>query len=72
MTPTAVRGCSPWMEWLPKLVSTFYVFDAGKDCAVLDEGRAEGEGVKDAFCDEGLGVGAGFVVDFGGAVGVEG
>ena len=22
MTPTAVRGCSPWMEWLPKLVST--------------------------------------------------
>ena len=22
MTPTAVRGWSPWMEWLPKFVST--------------------------------------------------
>ncbi len=22
MTPTAVRGWSPWMEWLPTLVST--------------------------------------------------
>ena len=22
VTPIAVRGCSPWIEWLPKLVST--------------------------------------------------
>lgn len=50
----------------------FNVFDTGKDCAVFDQGRAEGEGLQDAFCQEGLGVGAGFVVDFGGAVSVEG
>lgn len=48
------------------------VLNAVQDGAVIDQGGPEGEGVEYALIDQCLGGGSGFIVDFHGAIGIEG